>query len=74
MAPGPPALIGVEGISEFEEREHLMDKMHERPVVTSSNQDRVRQGETGHHVRYILIISCVLVIIAFIAIALFVRA
>ena len=50
-----------------------MNKMHERLVVNASNQDEIRQGETGHHVRYILIISCILVILAFVAITLFVR-
>jgi len=51
-----------------------MNQMHERPVVNASNQDKIRQGETGHHVRYILIISWVLVILAFVAVALFVRS
>ena len=47
--------------------------MHERPVVTEANKEAVRAGHTGDHLRYILIASCALVIIAFIAIALFVR-
>ena len=46
-----------------------MDEMQKPPVVTKSNQDRIRQGETGHHLRYILIGSCALVILLFIAIA-----
>ena len=44
---------------------------HERPVVTEANKEAVRAGSTGHHVRYILIASCALVIIAFILIWLF---
>jgi Flp pilus assembly protein TadB len=46
---------------------------HERPVVTEANKTAVRAGSTGNNVRYVLIASCALVIIAFIAIALFVK-
>ena len=46
-----------------------MDDTQERPVVNESNEDRIRQGETGHHLRYILMASCALVILLFIAIA-----
>jgi hypothetical protein len=46
---------------------------HERPVVTEANKEAVRAGSTGHHVRYVLIISCALVVIGFIAIALFIK-
>jgi Flp pilus assembly protein TadB len=46
---------------------------HERPVVTEANKEAVRAGSTGHHVRYVLIASCALVIIAFILIALLVK-
>jgi len=48
-----------------------MSEIHERPVVT--NEEAVRSGSTGHHLRYVLIASCALVIIAFIAVALFVK-
>jgi hypothetical protein len=47
--------------------------MGEPPIVTSRNEERVRQGETGHHVRYILLLSCALVIALFVLIAAFVR-
>ena len=50
-----------------------MDNVHERPVVTEANKEAVRQGHTGDHLRYILIASCALVIIGFIAVALLVR-
>ena len=50
-----------------------MNEMHERPVVTEANKEAVRQGSTGHHVRYVLIISCALVVIAFIAVTLFIK-
>jgi CHASE3 domain sensor protein len=50
-----------------------MNEMHERPVVTEANKEAVRQGSTGHHVRYVLIVGCALVIIAFIAISVFMR-
>ena len=46
---------------------------HERPIVTEANKEAVRAGSTGHHVRYVLIASCALVIIAFAIITLFVR-
>jgi hypothetical protein len=68
--------------SEFEPRsstlnrrewERSVDKAHERPVVTEANKEAVRAGHTGDHLRYVLFASCALVIIAFIAIALFVR-
>ena len=47
---------------------------HERPVVTEDNKVAMRGGVTGNNVRYVLIASTALVIVAFIAIALFVRA
>lgn len=50
-----------------------MNEMHEKPVVTEANTEAVRQGSTGRYVRYVLIISCALVVIAFIAVALFVK-
>ena len=46
---------------------------HERPIVTEANKTSARAGSTGHNVRYVLIASCALVIIGFIAIALFVK-
>jgi hypothetical protein len=49
------------------------EEWHERPVVTEANKEAVRAGHTGDHLRYVLIASCALVIIAFIAIAVFVR-
>jgi hypothetical protein len=47
---------------------------HERPVVTDDNKVAVRGGSTGNNVRYVLIASTALVIVAFIAIALFFKA
>jgi hypothetical protein len=46
---------------------------HERPVVTEDNKVAVRAGTTGNHVRYVLMASTALVIVAFVAIALFVK-
>jgi hypothetical protein len=46
---------------------------HERPVVTEENKVAIRAGSTGNHVRYVLIASTALVIVCFIAIALFVK-
>jgi hypothetical protein len=40
--------------------------MNEPPVI---NTTEARQGVTGHNVRYVLLISCALVIIAFAAVA-----
>jgi hypothetical protein len=45
--------------------------MDERPVVTKQNEERVRAGETGRHVRYILQTSLALVVVLFVLIALF---
>ncbi len=42
---------------------------HEQPVVTESNTTRVRAGVTGHHVRTVLIVSLALVVVLFVAIA-----
>ncbi len=50
-----------------------MDKVHERPVVTEANKEAVRAGHTGDNLRYVLIASCALVIIAFILVALIVK-
>lgn len=47
--------------------------MNERPIVTKRNEERVRAGETGHHVRYILLISLALVVGLFVLVAVFVR-
>jgi hypothetical protein len=46
---------------------------HERPVVTDNNKVAMRADSTGNNVRYVLIASTALVIVAFIAIALFVK-
>jgi hypothetical protein len=46
---------------------------HERPVVTEDNKVAKRARNTGNNVRYVLIASTALVIVAFIAIALFVK-
>ena len=37
---------------------------HERPVITEDNKTAVRAGSTGNHVRYVLIGSVALAIIA----------
>jgi hypothetical protein len=39
-----------------------------KAVVTEANKDRIRAGVTGHNVRYVVVISCALVIVAFIII------
>ena len=46
---------------------------HERPIVTKANEEAIRAGSTGHHVRYVLIASCALVILGFIVIALLIK-
>ena len=50
--------------------EYAMDP-NERPIVTEANKERVRAGATGFGVRYVLISSLALVIVLFIAVALF---
>ncbi len=46
---------------------------HERPVVTEDNKTAVRAGSTGNNVRYVLIGSVALAIIAWILVEYFVR-
>jgi hypothetical protein len=46
---------------------------HERPFVTEDNKVALRAGSTGNHVRYVVIASTALVIVAFIAVALFIK-
>ena len=53
--------------------ENAMDheeQVHEQPIVTETNKERVRAGVTGHNVRTVLIASLALVIVGFIAVAL----
>ena len=46
---------------------------HETPVVTEENEVAVRAGSTGHHVRYVLIASIALAILAWILVDVLVR-
>ena len=46
---------------------------HERPVVTEANEEAVRAGSTGHYVRYMVIGSLALALIAWILVEIFVR-
>jgi hypothetical protein len=46
---------------------------HERPVITEDNKTAVRAGSTGNNVRYVLIGSIALAIIAWILVEYFVR-
>ena len=46
---------------------------HERPVVTEENKVAVRAGATGHNLRYVVIGSLVLVVIAWVLVALLVK-
>jgi hypothetical protein len=46
---------------------------HERPVVTEENKTAVRGGATGNDVRYVLIGSIALAILAWILVEYFVR-
>ena len=46
---------------------------HERPVVTEENKVDVRAGSTGHNLRYVVIASLVLVMIAWVLVDVFVR-
>ena len=46
---------------------------HERPVVTEENKVAVRGGSTGHNLRYIVIASLALVIIAWALVELLVK-
>jgi hypothetical protein len=46
---------------------------HQRPVVTEENKTAVRGGATGNNVRYVLIGSIALAIVAWILVEYFVR-
>jgi len=46
---------------------------HERPVVTEENKVAVRAGSTGHNVRYIVITSIALAMLAWVLVELLVR-
>jgi hypothetical protein len=46
---------------------------HERPIVTEGNKIAVRAGSTGNNVRYVLIGSVALAIVAWILVEYFVR-
>jgi hypothetical protein len=48
--------------------EGLEHGFERKAVVTEANKDRIRAGVTGHNVRYVVVISCALVIVAFIII------
>ena len=50
----------------FGEKDLTKMDSSERPVVTEANEDRIREGVTGHNVRYVVIVSCLLVVVAFI--------
>ena len=50
-----------------------LDEMREPPVANESTRIRSDQGETLQHLRYILIISCALVVVLFVAIAALVK-
>jgi hypothetical protein len=53
-------------------REYAMDA-NERPIVTEANKEKVRAGATGFGMRYVLLGGMGLVIVLFIAVALFAR-
>jgi hypothetical protein len=67
-----PQLLPTGYVAPISRKKLPMDP-HERPVVTEDNKVAVRAGSTGNHVRYVLIASTALVIVCFIAIALFVK-
>jgi hypothetical protein len=46
---------------------------HERPVVTEGNKTAIRAGATGNNVRYVLLGSVGLAILAWILVEYFVR-
>ena len=46
---------------------------HERPIINEGNKTAVRAGSTGNNVRYVLIGSVALALIAWILVEYFVR-
>jgi hypothetical protein len=53
-------------------RERLMNA-HERPIISEDSKTAVRAGVTGNNVRYVLIGSVALAIVAWILVEYFVR-
>jgi hypothetical protein len=66
----PPGPLGFRQL--FVIKERSMDA-HERPIVTEDNKTAVRAGSTGNNVRYVLIGSVALAILAWILVAYFVK-
>jgi hypothetical protein len=62
-------------MDQVHERPQVDDRpeAHERPIVIEVNKEAARAGHTGDHLRYILIGSCALVVIAFVLVALLVK-
>ena len=56
----------------FARKERSMNP-HERPVITEENKTAVLAGSTGNNVRYVLLGSLALAIIAWILVEYFVR-
>jgi hypothetical protein len=54
------------------EQERSMNA-HERPIITEANKTAVRAASTGNNVRYVLIGSVALALLAWILVAYFVR-
>jgi hypothetical protein len=46
---------------------------HERPIITEANKTAVRGGSTGNNVRYVLIGSVALALLAWIVVAYLVK-
>jgi len=46
---------------------------HERPVVTEENKVAVRGGSTGHNLRYVVIASIALAVLAWVLVELLVK-
>jgi hypothetical protein len=59
-------------LADPDEGKRSMDP-HERPVVTEENKTAVRGGATGYNLRYVVIASLVLVMIAWVLVEVFVR-
>jgi hypothetical protein len=68
--PWPSRAVGVSMILVSKERSM---NAHERPIITEDNKTAVRAGSTGNNVRYVLIGSVALAILAWILVEYFVR-
>jgi hypothetical protein len=74
--PEASPLAAIFALAEFPEivvRKERSMNAHEQPIITEQNKTAVRAGSTGNNVRYVLLGSVGLAILAWILVEYFVR-